>query len=93
MLEKMSLKFNFNTFFRPLNSQYFDLLKNKIETGLQSSAKSDGQTASSVSPKKNTIKDVQEKVRMFLINMKVFEKAIKLFTGTKFIQKKTHFFL
>jgi hypothetical protein len=75
-----------------LNSQYFDLLKNKVETGLQSTAKADSQTASSVSPKKNTIKDVQEKVRMFLINMRVFEKSIKLFTGEHLFYKINFFF-
>jgi hypothetical protein len=69
-------------FLRPLNHQYFDLLKSKIELGLVASSKaSGGSEEATTSPKKNTIKEVQDKIKMFLINIKLFEKSVKLFDG------------
>ena len=69
-------------FLRPLNQQYFDLLKSKIELGLvESSQATAGGEEKIISSKKNTIKDVQEKVKMFLINSKLFEKSVKFFDG------------
>ena len=73
---------------RPLNYQYFDLLKNKIEMGLVSTSSggdegSTGKEASSAgsSSKKNTIKDVQERIKTFLLNAKIFERGLKSFNG------------
>ena len=72
---------------RPLNHLYFDLLKQKIESGLLSSSKttedeSSGPFNKENQPKKpNSIKEMQEKVRVFLLNAKIFEKALKSFAG------------
>ena len=66
-----------------MNVQYFDLLKTKIEKGLISTGKNqegDNQD-SSVSSKPPSIKEVQEKVKVFLINARVFDRASKLFSG------------
>lgn len=77
-------------FLKPLNHQYFDLLKNKIEMGLVSSSTggdedSPGKESSSAgSPsKKNTIKDVQERIKTFLLNAKIFEKGLKSMNDPK----------
>ena len=80
-----------------LNIQYFEMLKNKVESGkinLNSSEEviertatgqaDQGVTVGARSPsKKITIKDLQEKVRLFLVNAKIFEKSMKLFTDNK----------
>lgn len=59
-----------------------ELLRHKIETGLITTSKSDGDSdGKNAAPKKLTIKDVQEKAKVFLLNAKVFEKALKLFNG------------
>ena len=71
-----------------MNHQYFDLLKNKIEMGLVSSSTGgeegspgkDSATGGSPS-KKNTIKDVQERIKTFLLNAKIFEKGLKSING------------
>ena len=54
--------------YRTLNQQYFELLKTKInyETGLVEDC---------------GIKSTQEKIELFLINAKIFEKGVKSFTG------------
>lgn len=70
---------------RSLNHEYFDLLKSKIESGLIQSSM--GTDASSPSKAKQTIKDIQEKIKLFLINAKIFEKGIKTFTGLFFLFK------
>ncbi len=71
-----------------MNHQYFDLLKSKIESGLIMSSKDlNNQSSgtpnahSSSSPVKYSIKEAQEKIKLFLINAKIFERAIKTFTG------------
>jgi hypothetical protein len=69
---------------RSLNHQYFDLLKNKVESGLiNNKARSidDKTSPDHKSNKKLTIKDVQEKVKLLLINGKLFEKALKVFSN------------
>ena len=75
-------------YLRPLNGQYLELLKNKVETGLISTLRAgnneqnQGQNvAASVSPKKNTMKEVQERIKTFLANARVFEKALKSLEG------------
>ena len=82
-----------------MNTQYFELLKNKIETGLQSTSQTDASNDSkpqnsdkvTLASKKLTLKDVQEKVRQFLVNAKIFEKSMSLFNGkSKF---KNSFFI
>ena len=74
-------------FLRPLNSQYFDLLKSKVESGLINTStetpSGDNKSAAATTPKKaGGIKEVQEKAKQFLVNAKIFDKAAKLFTGT-----------
>ncbi len=71
---------------RPLNVQYFELLKSKVESGLINvlANETDKDTANKpIVAKKLTIKDLQEKIKLFLINARIFEKSIKLFTGWK----------
>ncbi len=72
---------------RSLNHQYFDLLKNKVESGLinnKSKSIDDKTSPDHKSSKKLTIKDVQEKVKLLLINGKLFEKALKVFSNGNF---------
>lgn len=70
---------------RPLNYSYFELLKTKIESGLVTIGENGEKGASQVSnTQKNTIKEVQEKVKLLLINAKVFDKALKSLTGNTF---------
>jgi hypothetical protein len=64
---------------RSLNHQYFELLKSKVESG-KLEVNTDSQS-STQSVKKITIKEVQEKVKIFLLNARVFDKAIKSFPG------------
>ena len=72
-------------FLKPLNSQYLDLLKSKVEKGLITTL-SENQSENGKSPsKKLTIKEVQEKAKLFLVQAKVFEKALKLFTGKTYL--------
>lgn len=68
-------------FLKPLNSQYLDLLKSKVEKGLVTVSEAEQSKDGKPIPKKLTIKDVQEKVKFFLIQGKIFEKALKLFTS------------
>lgn len=90
--KKYYWRVNYLFFFsRSLNVQYLELLKTKIEKGLISTSKSgDKSTSSSATGKDSTsdmmskppsIKDVQEKVKIFLINVRVFDRALKLFSG------------
>ena len=64
---------------RSLNHQYFDILKSKIESGVITN--SEGSNSQANLPAKVTIKDIQEKIRLFILNAKIFEKSMKLFTG------------
>ncbi|CAF0946717.1 unnamed protein product [Brachionus calyciflorus] len=70
-------------FLKPLNSQYLDLLKSKVEKGLVASSKDNLPENGKHVSKKLTIKDVQEKARLFLVQGRLFEKALKLFTDAK----------
>jgi hypothetical protein len=74
-----------------LNTQYFELLKKKIETGLQSTSSNQNENSETNSHsnqngskplnKNLTLKDVQEKVKSFLVNARIFEKSMKLFAS------------
>jgi hypothetical protein len=68
-------------FLKSLNHQYFDLLKSKVESGLINSSMEEGGT--SPVKGKNTIKEMQEKLKLFLINAKIFEKGVKTFPDPK----------
>jgi len=79
---------------RPINVQYINLLKTKVEQGLVATSHKQDTASPTKTPVVNTIKSVQEKVKLFLINCKIFENAIKVFTG-KFNfnrEKKTKLF-
>lgn len=65
-----------------MNQQYFELLKGKIESGLIQSAELGSPT--SPSKKKFSIKEIQENIKLFLINAKIFEKGLKSFSGKLF---------
>lgn len=77
--------------YRPLNVRYLELLKTKVEKGLITSAKpsksnpdagsADSSSSSGNSKKQPTIKDIQERVKIFLLSAKIYEKALKLFSG------------
>ena len=64
---------------RSLNHQYFDILKSKIESGLINNSNDSNSPVNL--PAKMTIKEIQEKIRLFILNAKIFEKSMKLFTG------------
>lgn len=66
---------------RPINVQYINLLKTKVEQGLVVTSNQQDTASPTKTPVVNSIKNVQEKVKLFLINCKIFEKAIKVFTG------------
>ncbi|RNA34867.1 E3 UFM1- ligase 1 [Brachionus plicatilis] len=70
-------------FLKPLNSQYLDLLKSKVEKGLVTISEDDQIADGRATSKKLTIKEVQEKARFFLVQGKIFDKALKLFTNQK----------
>jgi hypothetical protein len=68
-----------------LNVQYFELLKTKVESGVIGVSPANEDAADALNKpavaKKLTIKDLQEKIKSFLINARIFEKSMKLFTG------------
>jgi hypothetical protein len=67
-----------------LNVHYFELLKTKVESGLINISTNESEPDAPHKPvaaKKLTIKDLQEKIKVFLINARIFEKSMKLFTG------------
>lgn len=66
---------------KPLNLQYLDLLKYKVEKGLVTISEQNQDTSGKTASKKLTIKEVQEKVRFFLVQGRIFDKALKLFTS------------
>ena len=68
-------------FLRSLNQQYFDLLKSNIEKGLISSSSNVEDSKSPSKSKKTTMKDMQEKIKIFLLSAKIFEKGVNSFTG------------
>lgn len=72
-------------FLRPLNQQYFDLLKSNIEKGLISSSASAEENKSPSKSKRTTMKEMQEKIRMFLLSAKIFEKGVNSFEGNIWI--------
>ena len=65
-------------------------MKTKIESGLVTIGENGEKGASQVSnTQKNTIKEVQEKVKLLLVNAKVFDKALKSLTGNTFFQQQS----
>jgi len=69
-------------FLKSLNHQYFDLLKFKIESGLINS--SNEESGSSGVKGKNSFKEMQEKLKLFLINAKIFMKGIDALSETHY---------
>lgn len=81
-------------FLKPLNLQYLDLLKQKVEKGLVTIAELNQDMNGKATSKKFSIKEVQEKVKFFLIQGRIFDKAFKLFTSIlKILKKKLFNFL
>ena len=77
-------KVKINIHYRPLNHSFFEFLKQKIDSGLVAIGENSEKTnsgAASANSNKNTLKDVQEKVKLLLINAKIFDKALKSLTG------------
>lgn len=68
-------------FLRSLNQQFFELLKSNIEKGLISSSASAEANQSPSKSKRTTMKEMQEKIRMFLLSAKIFEKGVNSFEG------------
>ncbi len=67
-------------FLKPLNHSFFEMLKLKIESGLVAGGESN-EKCTVVATK--TLKDVQETVKLLLINAKIFDKALKSLTDSK----------
>lgn len=66
-------------FYNPFNRQYFDLLKTKVESGIISSS---SECNDKLAKPKNTLRETQEKIKLLLINARIFEKGVKSFSGS-----------
>jgi len=64
---------------RPLNQQYLEVLRVQLNKSTAASADSSGKASSG----KNTIKEVQERLKTIILNAKVFDKAAKTFPNEK----------